>query len=65
MLSKRKYSAVRSSEIFDYDVVQKKRRRTEFDEGCKVAALVPYKDLMTEFVGEQNIGISLRTYPVP
>ena len=55
MLSKRKYSAVRSSEIFDYDVVQKKRRRTEFDEGCKVPALVPYKDLM-KFVGEQSIG---------
>ena len=55
MLSKRKYSAVRSSEIFDYDVVQKKRRRTEFDEGCKLPALVPYKDLM-KFVGEQNIG---------
>ena len=55
MLSKRKYSSVRSSEVFDYDVVHKKRRRTEFSEGCKVPALVPYKDLM-EFIGEQNIG---------
>ena len=27
----------------------------EFNEGCKVSALVPYKDLM-KFVGEQNIG---------
>ena len=53
MLSKRKYSAVRSSEIFDHDVIQNKRRRKEFDEGCKAPALVPYKDLM-KFVGEQN-----------
>lgn len=27
----------------------------EFDEGCKVPALVPYQDLM-KFVGEQDIG---------
>ena len=31
MLSKRKYSSIRSSEIFDYDLVQKKRRQMEFD----------------------------------
>ena len=54
ILSKRKYSSVRSS-VFDYDVVHKKRKRSEFREGCKVPALVPYKGLM-EFIGEQNIG---------
>ena len=55
MLSKRKYSSLRSSEMYDYDVVQKKRRRMEFHKGCKVPAIVPYKDLM-KFVGEQDIG---------
>ena len=55
ILSKRKYSSVRSSKVFDYDVVHKKRRLTEFREGCKVPALMPYKDLMG-FIGEQNVG---------
>lgn len=54
-VEQKKYSSVRSSEVFDYDVVHKKRKRTEFREGCKVPALVPYKGLM-EIIGEQNIG---------
>ena len=55
ILSKRKYSDLRSSEMFDCDNTTGKRHRTEFMQGCKVPALVPYKDLM-KFVAEQDIG---------
>ena len=55
ILSKRKYCSIRSSESFDYDVTSKKRKRTEFEKGCKVPALVPYKDLM-KFIEVQDIG---------
>ena len=55
ILSKRKYCSIRSSEMFDYDVVSKKRTRSEFSEGCKIPAILPYKDVM-KFVNEQDIG---------
>ena len=53
ILSKRKYCNIRSSEIFDYDSPAKKRKRTEFEEGCRLPALVPYKQLM-KFIFKQN-----------
>lgn len=55
ILSKRKYCNIRSSEIFDYDIPAKKRKRTEFEEGCRLPALVPYKELM-KFIEVQDIG---------
>lgn len=55
ILSKRKYCNIRSSESFDYDIPTKRRKRTEFEEGCRVPALVPYKDLM-KFIEVQDIG---------
>ena len=55
ILSKRKYCNIRSSEIFDYDIPAKKRKRTEFEEGCRLPALVPYKQLM-KFIEVQDIG---------
>lgn len=55
IISKRKYNELRSSEMFEFDIHTKKRRRTEFKQGCKVPSLVPYKDVM-KFISEQNIG---------
>ena len=55
LLSKRKYNELRSSEMFDFDISTRKRRRTEFKRGCKVPSLVPYKDVM-KFISEQEIG---------
>ena len=55
LLSKRKYSSLTSSEVFEYDIIKSKRRRMEFEKGCKIPALVPYRDLM-KFVEEQDIG---------
>ena len=55
ILSKRKYWNIRSSESFDYDIPAKKRKHTEFEEGCRVPALVSYKELM-KFIGAQDIG---------
>lgn len=55
ILSKRKYCNIRSSESFDYDIPTKRRKHTEFEEGCRVPALIPYKDLM-KFIEVQDIG---------
>ena len=55
ILSKRKYCNVRSSESFDYDIPAKKRKHTEFEDGCRVPALVSYKELM-KFIEVQDIG---------
>ena len=55
ILSNRKYCELRSSEMFDLNGNKRKRRRTEFKEGCKVPSLVPFQDLM-KFISEQNIG---------
>lgn len=55
IISKRKYNELRSSEMFEFDFQAKKRRRTEFNPGCKVPSLVPYKDVM-KFTSEQKIG---------
>ena len=41
--------------MFDLNGNKRKRRRTEFKEGCKVPSLVPFKDLM-KFISEQDIG---------
>ena len=61
ILSKRKYCSVRSSKIFDWDIPTKRRKRTEFAEGCKVPALIPYKKQM-KFIDTQDIG-NLRDIP--
>lgn len=55
ILSNRKYCELRSSEMFDLNGNKRKRRRTEFKEGCKEPSLVPFKDLM-KFISEQDIG---------
>ena len=46
ILSKRKYCNIRSSESFDYDIPAKKRKHTDFEDRCRVPALVSYKELM-------------------
>ena len=56
ILSKRKYCSVRSSENFEYDIPTKRRKRTEFSNGCREPSLVPYKDLM-KFIEAQDIGV--------
>ena len=61
-LEKRRYCNIRSSEIFDYDIPAK-RKRTEFDEDCRLLALVPYKDMM-KFIEVQDIG-KLNSIPQP
>lgn len=55
ILSKRRYCNIRSSEIFDYDIPAKKQKHTEFEEGCRLPTLVPYKDVM-KFIELQDIG---------
>ena len=55
ILSKRKYWYIRSSESFGYDIPAKKRKHTEFEDVCRVPALVSYKELM-KFIEGQDIG---------
>lgn len=46
IFSKRKYCNIRFLEIFDYDILVKKRKCIEFEEGCRLFVFVFYKEEM-------------------